>query len=134
MHFFQGRFLRGLLGAFGVAAILAAGCGTPARPAGEGGRPIVSPTTSATSLPTASPPGGHRTPRYADPLDRYAYGEAYGRCAALGAAEIAEAYGASAADPASAASAYAEHSYPGTTRFRTAATRGCLDGLADRSS
>jgi hypothetical protein len=133
MHIVQGLSLRALAASIGVATILA-GCGTTARPASRAPHPVAA--TPSPSTPAAEPSArGTRTPAagYADPLDRYAYREAFGRCATLGVASVAEAYGATASDPVSAATAYAEHSYPRTTRFRGAATQGCLDGFSRRT-
>ena len=135
MHIVQGRSLRVLVASIGVAAVLA-GCGTPARPASDQ-RPLVVSASPAPETPAAkpSPHDGGRTPPpgYADPLDRYAYREAFGRCATLGVAAVVDAYQAQASDPVSAATAYAEHSYPRTARFRPAATQGCLDGFSHRT-
>jgi hypothetical protein len=135
MHIVHGRSLRALVASVGVAAILS-GCGTPARPAGDRGPLLVSSSASPeTPAPEPSPHGGDGTPAsgYADPLDRYAYREAFGRCEGLGVHAVADAFGASASDPVSAATAYAEHSYPRTTRFREVATQGCLDGFSHRT-
>jgi len=134
MHILSGGSRRALVASIAVAAFLAAGCGTPARPAsGRALRPV-SASPSASPLASPSPPAPRApTPRYADPLDRYAYREAFGRCATLGVAAVADAYGATSSAPSSAASAYAEHSFPETTRYRQAAVRGCLDGFSDRT-
>ena len=137
MHIVKGLSLRALIASIGVAAVLAAGCGTPARPASERGPHPVS-ASSSSETPAASPsphPNEDRipTPGYADPLDRYAYREAFGRCQGLGVHAVADAYGASASDPVSAATAYAQNTYPEDTRFREAATQGCLDGFSHRT-
>src|SRR5436190_22818320 len=118
MHIVQGLSLRALAASIGVAAILA-GCGTPARPASQGAlHPVAATPSPSTAAAEPSPQAGGRTPAagYADPLDRYAYREAFGRCATLGVASVADDYGATGSDPVSAATAYAEHSYPRTTR------------------
>jgi hypothetical protein len=136
MHNVQGRSLRALIASIGVATILAAGCGTPARPASERGPLPVSASPSPETRPASPSRHPHdrtRTPGYADPLDRYAYREAFGRCEGLGVHAVADAYGAAASDPVSAATAYAENSYPRTTRYREAATQGCLDGFSHRT-
>ncbi|HEY2803739.1 MAG TPA: hypothetical protein VGJ67_07445 [Actinomycetota bacterium] len=51
----------------------------------------------------------------------------------LGVAAVADSFGAPAGDAVSAAKAYAENTYPGTTRLREAATQGCLDGFSHRT-
>ncbi|MFL5768411.1 MAG: hypothetical protein ACJ758_11290 [Actinomycetota bacterium] len=136
MHIVQGRSLRALVASVGVIVVLATGCATSARPASPRVlQPVSAPASSEKPAETPSPKGGRRTPApgYADPLDRYAYREAFGRCASLGVATVADAYGAPSSDPVSAATAYAEHSYPRTTHFRGAATEGCLDGFSHRA-
>src|SRR5256885_9576350 len=98
MHIVKRRSLRPIVASIGVAAVLATGCGTPARPASERGPHPVSASPSP-ETPAASPsPHLHdrtRTPGYADPLDRYAYREAFGRCSVLGVQAVVDAYGAS---------------------------------------
>jgi hypothetical protein len=135
MHIVKALSLRALVASVGVAAILS-GCGTPARPAGDRGPLLVSSSPSP-DKPAAkpSPHGGEGTPAggYADPLDRYAYREAFGRCQGLGVQAVADAYGASASDPVSAATAYAQNSYPRQIHLREAATQGCLDGFSHRT-
>jgi len=136
MHIVQGKSLRALVASIGVAAVLATGCGTPAGPASAGAaRPIS--TSPSPESPAASPsPRLHDrtpTPGYADPLDRFAYREAFGRCTTLGVAAVADSFGAPAGGAVSAAKAYAENTYPGTTRLREAATQGCLDGFSHRT-
>ena len=136
MHIVQGRRLRALLISISAVAMLASACGTSARPANERGPIKVGATGSPHASPAASSSAdAPRTPspRYADPLDRYAYREAFGRCTTLGVAAIADAYGGTAANRASVAAAYAAHAYPQTTRFRQAATQGCLDGFSRRT-
>jgi hypothetical protein len=136
MQIVKGLSLRALVASIGVAAVLAAGCGTPARRASAGGPHPVSaaPSTGSPAVsPTPHLPGGTPPPGYADPLDRYAYREAFGRCTALGVAAVADAFGASAPDPVSAATAYAANAYPRITRLREAATQGCLDGFSHRT-
>ena len=136
MHIVKGLSLRALIASIGIAAVLAAGCGTPARPASERGPHRVS-ASSSSEPPAASPSPQLRdripTPGYADPLDRYAYREAFGRCQGLGVQAVADAYGASASDPVSAATAYAQNSYPRQIHLREAATQGCLDGFSHRN-
>ncbi len=136
MHIVKGLSLRTVIASIGVAAVLSAGCGTPARPASDRG-PLRVSASPAPETPAARPsPRPHDrtpTPGYADPLDRYAYREAFGRCEGLGVHAVADAYGGSASDPVSAATAYAQSSYPDITRFREAATQGCLDGFSHRT-
>jgi hypothetical protein len=125
-----------------VLLALAVACGGSTEPHATGRG---TPRSGLASSPPSASPSAPVSPRiayphataYADPLERYAYKEAFGRCAALGLAAISDSYGGTFGggtrnDPASAAAAYAAAAYPGSERLRPAATQGCLDGLRGR--
>jgi hypothetical protein len=113
---------------------LAVGCsGTgPIRHSAGAGTPSAIGTTQPASPSPAPAPSYPNASRYADPLERYAYKEAFGRCTALGLGAITDSYGGTPGDPVSAAAAYAATTYPSPGHLRPAATQGCLDGLRER--
>ena len=138
MRFSRNRFRLVAPWLAAVSLLFALACGTPAQQPARRFAPQASPTEVGTPTPTptpatsAPPAGNGNASRYADPLERYAYKEAYGRCSALGLASVASFFGGNRHDPVSVAAAYALTSYPQTTRLQPAAQQGCLDGFRDR--
>jgi hypothetical protein len=122
--------LRTIAAAALALAVACSGAG-PASPQTGRDTPRAIGTTQGPS-PSPSSPAYPNASRYADPLERYAYKEAFGRCSALGLAAITNSYGGAQGDPVSAAAAYATAAYPGSEHLRPAATQGCLDGFRGR--
>ncbi|MDP9296107.1 MAG: hypothetical protein M3O88_05360 [Actinomycetota bacterium] len=112
-------------------AVACSGTGPISHQSGRGTQSAIG-TTQPGSLSPAPRPSYPNASRYADPLERYAYKEAFGRCSALGLGAVTDSYGGMPGHPASAAAAYAATTYPTSGHLRLGATQGCLDGLRVR--